>query len=197
MTRRMLLLTMAVFAIGWGASTAIASHISDNIVEVLNGGTNYSRASGSDVDVLYTREDTVDNVNRAYAKSFSCTGCRTTAAAMQAVVITPRASTVVPTNIAVAINEECVSCSTFAAAYQYVVTSDQPVRFSDGASREIADIRHDVAVIVGRGQPFAMMQADLDDLYVRLQAVVDQELRNKGAAVVSRRSLMKVDTQGR
>jgi hypothetical protein len=73
--------------------------------------------SGSGLVVSPAASDAVDNENIAYAKS-GCTGCRTVAVAIQAVLITSNASDVQPKNVALAVNESCSSCRTFAAAYQ-------------------------------------------------------------------------------
>jgi hypothetical protein len=90
--------------------------------------------------------DVVDNENFAFAYA-SCERCRTTAIAVQIVLVSSSPSTVTPKNVAVALNENCTHCQTFATAFQFVVgVESASVRFTnegkDELRRILSDFRH-------------------------------------------------------
>ena len=124
--------------------------------------------------------DVVDNQNSAIAYS-RCEGCRTSAIAIQVVLVIGKPSTVTPVNQALAVNDQCTACATFASAYQIVRSFDGPMKFTPEGRKEVADIKRDVRSLRDEELAPADMQTRVADAAARLRTVVDTELVPAGA----------------
>jgi hypothetical protein len=129
-----------------------------------------------------TGADEVTSANIARAESRDCTGCRSVAVALQAVLMTGEPSSVTPTNAAIALNTHCTRCETFAFAYQYAVSARGVERLSAAGNRAIADLRREAAALARSDLPFPELDARLQDVGARLKATVDAEIARAGSA---------------
>jgi putative peptide zinc metalloprotease protein len=131
------------------------------------------------VDVAFaitrTMAGVVDNQNVAVAYS-SCTKCTTVAVAFQILLVMGSPQTVAPMNVAVATNAGCSFCNTLATAYQFVFGVEPGFRFSKRGLREIYRIKRLVTALAYSGRPIAEIQAGIDALAKRLQAVLEREI---------------------
>jgi hypothetical protein len=126
----------------------------------------------------------------ALATATDCTGCHSTAVAVQAVIVTGDPSTVVPTNAAVAANAGCTSCVSYAYAYQYVLTTGGPVYLSPAARQQLTDLRARVQAIASSDLLPDEETAQLDALTAEFKEIIDTQVVAAGqspAGAVSRR----------
>jgi putative peptide zinc metalloprotease protein len=121
--------------------------------------------------IKHVMSDVVDETNAAVAYS-QCTDCRTTAIAIEIVLVEGTPSTFTPVNQAVAINYQCTLCNTFAAAYQFVVQGSGPMHFTHDAMRELHRIRGEIRRLEDQNLSPFDLQAALDPLIARLQNVL-------------------------
>ena len=119
--------------------------------------------------------DVVDNQNAAVAYS-KCQRCKTTAIAIQIVLVTGTPSTVTPTNVAVAVNENCTLCETFASAYQFALSTSGPVRFTPEGRQELAAIRKALRDLRNEDLSPAELQTSVKALVGRLRTVLATQL---------------------
>jgi hypothetical protein len=176
MRRAAVVLTLLV-AVLVAAPVALAGG-GNNIVMANN--TDGSNVARSNLLVSHAGGPTVTSTNLALANSVDCNGCRTVAAAIQAVLITSDAQTIEPVNVAAASNGGCTGCQTYAYAAQYVLTTGGPVFLTPGAETTIAGLRAEVASDVASGVPFDLLTTELNDVYARFKAVIDQDLQQAG-----------------
>lgn len=130
----------------------------------------------SGVQVTSTGSNTAAPENLAGAEA-SCSGCRTVAVAVQAVLITRPSDVIAPKNAAVAVNSDCHGCETMAAAYQCVVTTSGPVTIGADGERKIVQLRSQIAGVAGSDAAFAEIDAQLDALVAEVWGVIDDALR--------------------
>jgi len=123
------------------------------------------------------RGRSVGPTNLALARAVDCTGCRSRAAALQAVFITGNPRSVTPTNLAVAVNTNCIRCEVYAFAFQYVVSPEHPVRLTHEGRRRLRDIQARAREAVAQDAPLADIDRTLQGLAAELKQVVDTELR--------------------
>lgn len=119
--------------------------------------------------------DVVDNVNLAIAFS-QCERCRTTAIAVQIVLVDGSPSTITPQNIAVAVNEQCTLCQSFASARQFVIGRGEPLKFTALGRQQLAEIRHDLHAL--REETLSPPELDqrVSAIVDRLRVVLDTQL---------------------
>jgi hypothetical protein len=120
--------------------------------------------------------DSADSSNIAIALSHDCTGCSSTAVAVQAIFLTGDPSTVTPANVAAATNANCESCTAYAYAWQYVVSTGGPVDLSPDGRQAVQAIRGEIADAAGSGLPPGALTARLDELTSQLKATIDASL---------------------
>jgi hypothetical protein len=135
----MKLRSIAVTLIAAAALVAPPVAKTDNVVVATNtrDGTAVFRVS---VAVRRVGNDVVDDANVAVAAG-SCTGCRTVAIALEAVLAFREPQVFTPVNLAFAINVDCERCETLASAYQWAFATGGPVHFTADGNRRIAQIR--------------------------------------------------------
>jgi putative peptide zinc metalloprotease protein len=120
--------------------------------------------------------DVVDNENAAVAYS-SCESCRTTAIAIQIVLVVGSPSTVTPKNFAVAINDGCTLCQTFAAAFQFVIGVDDPsVGFTKEGMRELHRILREFKALKKDDYTLEEFHARTQALSERLRVLLETQL---------------------
>jgi Mn-dependent DtxR family transcriptional regulator len=145
MIRRLHLLLALALALALGgpglarAGDNGSSRTDDNIVQAINtkSGSSLFKFAFS---LRKVTGNVVDNTNAAIAYS-SCENCRTTAIAIQIVLVVGSPDTVTPTNAAIAINENCTLCQSFATAFQFVIgVKDESVELTRDGKRELRKI---------------------------------------------------------
>lgn len=120
--------------------------------------------------------DVVDHTNAAVAYS-SCENCKTTAIAIQIVLVSGSPSVVTPQNLAVALNENCTLCETFAGAYQIVLGTGGPVRFTGEGRRRISELKREIRRLRKEDLSPPELKARLDSIVAELKEVLRTELR--------------------
>src|SRR6266508_6115863 len=95
---------------GGGGNNVVLVRTSENDSWRARASTHISRVGGP----------TVASSNIAVATSIGCTGCYSTAVAVQIVLVMSDPQFVVPANVATAVNAGCSSCGSFAYAKQLV-----------------------------------------------------------------------------
>jgi hypothetical protein len=157
----------------------------NNVVQVVSTADG-SFSARSNVQAAPFGGDSAQSTNLARAEARDCTGCRSQAAALQAVFLTGDPSTVTVTNAAVATNSGCTGCSAYAYAFQYVVSPNRPVALSPEGRQAIVELnRRATAIIAQQTDPDALTE-QLRGLFGELKQVVDGELRAAGVDAVTR-----------
>jgi hypothetical protein len=178
MTRKLLTLLAGLAAAAAFAGPALSDDTTprpgDNIV-IAENTTNGSSLFKFAFDIRRITGAVVDNTNAAIAYS-SCVSCRTTAIAIQILLVEGSPSTFTPGNAAVAVNANCSACQTFAAAYQFVVQTDGPVRFTHAGWRQLHEIQKAIRAFEDQNLTPAEMDAQLKVLMAQLQHVLETEL---------------------
>jgi putative peptide zinc metalloprotease protein len=151
----------------------------NNVVQVVSTADDPVR-SGSSVQATPYAGDSAQSTNLARAEAHDCTGCRSHAAALQAVFLTGDPSTVQVANAAVATNSNCTSCVTYAYAYQYVITTEGPVSLSPDGRQQIASLNAEAREVIAQQLDPSELDLQLEALGDRLREIVDSELRAQG-----------------
>lgn len=185
MTRRLLLLLallglmIGAPASAWADDDTETTDRSDNIVQAINtkNGSSLFKFSYS---LRKVTGEIVDNANAAVAYS-SCEACRTTAIAIQIVLVVGSPSTVTPENVAIAINEKCTACQSFAYAFQFVVgVADESVGLTKSGQRQLDKILREFRALKRENYTDAEFTARTNALGDRLRAVLNTELKPRG-----------------
>lgn len=145
-----------------------------------------SSLSRSALQVSQIGGPTVTSSNIAAATSYACTGCRSVAVALQAVLVTGDPSTVVPANAAVATNAGCNSCTSYAYAYQYVLSTDGPAYLTPSAQAQLASFRAEIADLAASGLAPDELTARLDTVAAQFKATVDAALQPVNGVATTR-----------
>jgi hypothetical protein len=124
--------------------------------------------------------DSAQSTNLARADARDCTGCRSQAAALQAVFLTGDPDVVQVANAAVATNSNCTECHSYAFAYQYVVTTERAVSLTPAGHQALRDIQTDADAVTALQLDPAELKVRLDALFAELKDVVDNELSAGG-----------------
>jgi hypothetical protein len=175
-------------ALGGSPATAQTGGGANNVVQVISTTEEPFRFRAG-IQVAPYGGDSAQSTNLARADARNCTGCRSQAAALQAVFLTSGPSTVQVTNAAVATNTNCTSCVSYAYAYQYVITTSGPVSLSAEGKRRVASISREADTLVAQQLPLDELNARLQELAAQLRSVVDSELRARGITATARESL--------
>lgn len=183
MRRRLFLaLTMALFLALTGGLPALGGAGGANQAVIANSTANDGSISRSGLQLSSTGSPTVGSENLALARSFDCTGCRSTAVAFQTVALTGDPNDVRPTNAAVAANANCDGCRSYAYAYQYVLTTGGPVLLSPAGRAELTELRSLIASLAASGLPEQELTERLDEAKERFRHLIDRELLAAGRA---------------
>jgi hypothetical protein len=184
-TRRTRRCATALAALAFGhvwvgsPATAQTGGGANNLVLVTSTDDDTFR-SGSSVQATSYGGRSAQSTNLARADARDCTGCRSHAAALQAVFLTGDPSTVQVTNAAVATTSHCTSCVSYAFAYQYVITTSTPVSLSAQGQQKLTFLNKQARAVVAQQLPPEELDMRLRDLAAQLREVVDTELRVRG-----------------
>lgn len=195
--RRLALLTIGTAMLAVGASTpsvAAADSVDGTIPN--GGGANnvvIAQTSGdgsslvrSHTQVAVAGGNTIESANIATALGTDCTGCHSTAVAVQVLLVTGSPQYFAPQNAAAAVNGGCTSCGTFAYAWQYTPQVDRPVMLTPEGRQEIAALKDEIDATAASIVPDSLssdllLQTELDTLTSQLKDVVDSEVAAAGA----------------
>lgn len=169
MRRLTTILAALAIALGLAVGAPAAAH-ADNTAIAINtkdGSSVFKFAFA----IKHVMSPVVDETNAAVAYA-SCTECRTTAIAIEIVLVAGNPTTYTPTNAAVAVNYRCTLCNTFAAAYQFVVQGSGPMHFTHSAMRELKRVRKAIRALEDQNLDPFQLQAALDPLIKRIQDVL-------------------------
>jgi hypothetical protein len=139
------LLCTLVVAVGVvGSAGADASGGANQVVIVQNtfDGTTLVNAR---TQVVPVAGDTVTSANIATAVNAGCTGCHSTAVAVQILIVEGSPSTFTPGNVAGAANGGCESCGAFAFARQHWIQVPLATTLSGDARAKITELRTEIA----------------------------------------------------
>src|ERR671931_690339 len=107
---------VALCALPAAAATPTGGPNNVVLVQTTADGSALARAS---TQVVTAAGDTVTSANIATATASDCTGCHSTAVAVQVLLVTRNPSFFGPGNAAVATNAACTGCGSFAYARQF------------------------------------------------------------------------------
>lgn len=177
MTRRLLVLLALAAALA-APGDAAAHAGGDNAAVAINTKDGSSLFEFA-FSIKKVTGDVVDNSNSAVAYA-SCENCRTTAIAIQIVLVSGSPSTVVPQNVAVSINENCTLCQTFATAFQFVIGVDDPsVGLTKDGKRQLRQILREFRALKGDDYTLEEFDARTQELGRRLRTLLQTELRSR------------------
>jgi hypothetical protein len=164
---------------GGGANNVVVAETSEDGATRVRSMLQVSTAGGP----------SVTSANIAAAASTACTGCSTTAVAVQVVLVSGTPSYFAPANFAGAVNAGCSSCGAFAYAWQYVPQVSRTVTLSPEARQRLADLRAAIADTAAAYDPKVVedaiaMDAALDKLTAELKSVVDEAIAGAGATAI-------------
>jgi hypothetical protein len=127
-----------------GSAGADASGGANQVVIVQNTTDGATRVNAR-TQVVPVASDTVTSANIATAVNAGCTGCHSSAVAVQILIVKGSPSTFTPGNVAGAANGGCDSCGAFAFARQYWIQVDKTASLSGAAQQRIAQLRGEIA----------------------------------------------------
>jgi putative peptide zinc metalloprotease protein len=180
-SRRLLLLLVTLVLSAGAPGTAAAASGGDNTAVAINrkDGSSLFKFAFSMKKVL---GEVVDNTNAAVAYA-SCESCRTTAIAIQIVLVSGSPTTVVPQNYAVSLNESCTLCQTFSTAFQFVIGVEDPsVGLTKAGKRELREILREFKALKKDEYTLAEFHARTQALRDRLRTVLKTQLVSKRQA---------------
>jgi hypothetical protein len=132
----------------------------------------------------------VASSNIAAALASGCTGCHSTAVAVQVVFVTGSPQYFVPGNSASAVNSGCTECGSFAYAWQLVVQVDRPFVLTPEAQQRVAALKLDIASTAGSIVPDTidddlLLKQELDELTSQLEDLVNAQAVRAGVHAAS------------
>jgi putative peptide zinc metalloprotease protein len=174
----LLLLTLAVVLGLPGHAAAGSDDDGDNAAVAINTKDGSSLFEFA-FSLTKVTGDVVDNENAAVAYA-SCENCRTTAIAIQIVLVVGSPSTVTPKNYAVSVNENCSLCQTFATAFQFVIgVEDASVGLTRQGERELRQILREFKALKREEYTLEEFHAKTQALGARLRTVLKTQLVSK------------------
>lgn len=172
-----------------------------NNVVVARTGTDGDFTAKDRTKVTQTGGVSVTPSNVAVALADSCTGCRASAVAVQALIFEGSPSVYAPENAAAAVNSNCTSCGTYAYAWQYLVQVDRPFHLSGEARQRIHDLGDQIDQITSSIVPAsvdddALLDFQLNGLTAQLRSVIDGEVAAADVQPTAH-PIERVDEEGR
>lgn len=160
---------------GGGANNVVVAQTTADGAALVRANTQVSHIGGP----------TVQSANIASALATSCTGCHSTAVAVQVVFVTGSPQYFLPGNAATAVNGGCTLCGSFAYAWQYIVQTNGPVLLSPAGEQEVQTLKQEIAGAAASIQPDSLaddlqLQSRLDALTGELKDVIDTQLQQAG-----------------
>jgi hypothetical protein len=126
-----------------GSAGADASGGANHVV-IAQNTTDGATVVNSGTEVVPVASDTVTSANIAAAVNAGCTGCHSTAVAVQILIVHGSPSTFTPGNAAGAANGGCESCGAFAFARQHWIQVDGTTNLSGDARQQVAVLRQEI-----------------------------------------------------
>jgi hypothetical protein len=190
-TRRTLTALTAALALATGGFLAAGAEAEDSgtgpdqVIWAKTTGTNATDLL-SGVQVGRYKGDNLQSTNVARADSTDCTGCRTVAVAVQAVLVKGNPQTQEPKNFAIALNENCVSCTTYAFAYQYVVATEERTVLTYRGRERVATLREQIDTAAHSDLSPDDLNVRLRELAAEFRAAVDADLARQDVDIEDR-----------
>jgi hypothetical protein len=185
--RIVLLVVLATaFAVGTPSASAFPEGGGANNVVIAQTMFDTETLVRSTLQLSSVGGDSVTSANIATATATACTGCHSTAVAVQVVLVTGTPSYFVPANAATAVNAGCTACGSFAYAWQYVPQVSRGVHLSGDAQQQIAALRTEISQTAASIVPTDLASAQrlhalLDTLTAQVRRIVDGEIHAAGA----------------
>ena len=176
---------VAALAIGLPAAADPSPAGGANNVVIATSTASATLSQRSGVQIAIDAAPTAASGNLAVANASDCTGCRSVAVALQAVLVTGSPSTFVPANVATAVNSDCTGCTSYAYANQYVVQTSGPVHLTPTGLAEISALRSEADAVASSDESPDELTTDLDALAAQLKAVIDSQLVAAGVAATA------------
>jgi hypothetical protein len=126
-----------------GSAGAEASGGANHVV-IAENTTDGATLVRSGTQVVPVSSDTVTSANIAAAVNAGCTGCHSTAVAVQILIVRGSPSYFAPGNVAGAANGGCDGCGAFAFARQHWIQVDNTTSLSGAARQRIAELRQEI-----------------------------------------------------
>jgi hypothetical protein len=167
-------------AIPAGADTLPQGGGANNIV-IVKAASDWTQPIRTHTQIAQAGGPAVESANIATATATGCTGCTSTAVAVQVVFVTGSPELFEPGNVAAAANSGCNACGTFAYAWQYVVQVDGPAHLSPEGQLRTRALEQQIDDAAASLSPTTLdndlaLQAQLDSLTSQLREVVDSEI---------------------
>jgi Fe-S cluster biogenesis protein NfuA len=165
-----------------------------NNVVIVQNTTDGATVARAHTQVVPVPIDTVTSANIAAAVNAGCTGCHSSAVAVQIAILEGSPSTFTPANVAVATNGGCESCGAYAYARQYWIQTSGPANLDGAARAQIAELRQEISAVAASILPSDAvtdpslsrdfeLDAKLNALTDQLIQVVTDGLQDAGATV--------------
>ena len=116
-----------------------------NHVVIAQNTTDGATVVHAGTQVVPTASDTVTSANIAAAVNAGCTGCHSTAVAVQILIVHGSPSYFAPGNVAGAANGGCDGCGAFAFARQHWIQVAGNTQLSGAAHAQVAVLRQEIA----------------------------------------------------
>jgi hypothetical protein len=167
----------------------------DNMVVVSNT-TDGQTLGDASTQVIPVPMDDVTSSNIAVAVNAGCTGCHSSAVAVQVLIVVGTPHDFEPGNAAAAANGGCQSCGAYAYARQHWIQISGPPVLGGAARQQIAEIRQEIANVTssilpsdGATDPSLTRDHELDSelnaLSDQLIQVVTSALQDGGATTTT------------
>jgi hypothetical protein len=116
-----------------------------NQVVIVQNTTDGAALVNARTMVVPVAGDTVTSANIATAVNAGCTGCHSTAVAVQILIVTGNPSWFTPGNVAAASNGGCESCGAFAFARQHWIQTNGPAHLDGATQQRVAELRQEIS----------------------------------------------------
>jgi hypothetical protein len=187
-------LATLVSALGTIVALGVAPSAAADVIPQVGGANNIVQVSTTGAGMMLARSSTqvatvaaptVGSTNIASATASDCTGCHSTAVAVQSVFIVGSPQFFLPGNAATAVNLGCHFCVSFAYAWQYLLQVSGPAHLTPAGVAQIVDLRQQIAdtvqsTVVNSLDDALALRAKLDDLTSQLKSAIDSELVASG-----------------
>jgi hypothetical protein len=175
----------------------------NNVVIVQNSTAGQTLVDSS-TQVIPVPMDSVTSSNVAIAINSDCTGCHSTAVAVQILIVRGSPSNFAPGNAAAAANGACDTCGAYAYARQHWIQVSSNAHLSGAVRQQIAQLRQEIATTSASILPSDAasdptlardheLDAKLDALTAELIQVVKTGLEQSGADATVLQDNVEVD----
>jgi hypothetical protein len=197
MTIRRRILTLVLMAIlALVVAVVPSSAGGGNNIVVVSNTTDGQTLSSASTQVIPTPMDSVTSSNIAVAVNAGCTGCHSSAVAVQVLIVVGSPQNFQPGNAAAAANGGCDSCGAYAYARQHWIQISGPAVLGGTARAQIDQIRQEIANVTssilpsdGATDPSLTRDHELDSelnaLSDQLIQVVTSALQDGGATTTT------------